>query len=82
MRVLVTHVERNADGTIAGVGNQQLGIRVSAEVMLDIASGAEYEVAPPHKRTRIRVVEGVGGPYLRTEADDSVENNLGQLPLL
>ena len=82
MAIEVTHVKRHLDGTIAGVGNQKLGIRASDEVMLDIANGTQYEVAPPHNRVKIRVVQGANGPYLRTEADEWVENNLGQLPTL
>lgn len=82
MTFKVTHVQRNYDGTISGVGNRELGIRASDEVMLDIASGTEYEVDHPHMTARILVVEGMSGRYLRTKADESVENNLGSLPLL
>lgn len=55
--------------------------RLSADAIRDIESGLHtYYVPWTSGRTEIRVVNGPGGKYLRTDRDGTSKNNLDDLP--
>ena len=80
----VTQSGKNRDGDITRLCNpgQSWSPRNKADVIADIdGSVHEYWVnwtnAP---ETKIRVVTGAGGRYLRTDRDTTTRNNLDDLP--
>lgn len=79
----VTHSGKNRDGDITAIGQpgEAWSPRQKADAIRDINSGLHtYHVRWPERRTEIRVVQGSSGPYLRTDRDGTIRNNLDDLP--
>lgn len=83
---LVTHAARRSGGGIAGIANpdQEWRQRRSPWAISDIRAGRHaYFVEGSRGQLRpIDVVDGASGPYLRTRADPTEDNNLASLPLV
>lgn len=83
---LVTHVARRGGGRIAGIANpdEDWRQRRSEWAISDIrADRHAYFVEGTRGQLRpIDVVNGGSGPYLRTRADPTEDNNLASLPLV
>ena len=77
---------KDRDGDITKLCNSDAGIywspRSKSDAISDIESGAhEYWVNWLHSpETKIRVVNGRYGKYLRTDRDSTSKNNLDDLP--
>lgn len=74
---------RQSFEVITSLGNpgQPWSPRQKEDAISDIESGRHgYHVAGPDRSTRVEVVEGVTGKYLRTDWDDTERNNLLDLP--
>lgn len=79
----VTHTGKNADGDITGLCNPEEDwySRLTAAAVADIESGTHsYYVEGTGGRTRISVVDGPNGKYLRTAANRASADNLDDLP--
>lgn len=80
----VTHVSRNADGTIQAIGNpgQRWSPRSKDAAARDIDRHLHgYYVKRGNDEVEVNVVH-TGGKYLRTDPDPSVLDNLKSLPEL
>ncbi len=80
----VTQTLKNADGDITALCNpdESWSPRSVTEVIADIESGAHgYIVRSDLGDTRVQVVDGRAGKYLRTYRDQKVFNNLDELPV-
>lgn len=84
MKRYVTKTGKDEDGDITKLCNDGAtwSPRSKADAIGDIdGSDHEYWVAWPNEdETRIRVVRGPTGKYLRTDRDDTTANNLDDLP--
>jgi hypothetical protein len=79
----VTQTGKDAKGDIASLCNPgaSWSPRSKSAAIQDIDSGDHtYHVKWPGKRTEIRVVKGPTGKYLRTDRDETIRNNLLDLP--
>jgi hypothetical protein len=84
MKRYVDKTGKDEDGDITKLCNNDAAWspRSKADAIDDIEDGDhEYWVAwPGEEDTRIRVVNGPTGKYLRTDRDDTTGNNLDDLP--
>jgi hypothetical protein len=79
----VTHTGKDRNGDITALCNpgSWWSPRSKADAISDIDSKTHtYYVKWPEKRTEIKVVDGPNGKYLRTDRDDTLRNNLADLP--
>ncbi len=79
----VTHTRKDRYGNITGLGKpgEYWSVRASADCIGDIETGAHrYYVPWTSGSTWIKVVNGTGGEYLRTDRDNTSRNNLHDLP--
>ncbi|TFB56753.1 DUF3892 domain-containing protein [Cryobacterium tagatosivorans] len=79
----VRQSRKDVNGNITALGDVGAGWspRGSANVIADIEYGLQtYFVPWTSGRTEIRVVSGPGGKYLRTDRDNTMKNNLDDLP--
>ena len=79
----VTHTQKDQHGNITGLGNpgQDWSVRPSADAIRDINNGTHsYYVPWTSGSTWIEIVQGPYGPYLRTDRDNTIKNNLDDLP--
>lgn len=80
----VTKTGKDRDGDITKLcePGQSWSPRLKADAITDIESGThEYWVNWTHyPETKIRVVNGANGKYLRTDRDSTSRNNLDDLP--
>lgn len=80
----VTATGKDRDGDITKLCNsgQIWSPRLKADAIRDIEAGVhEYWVNWLHyPETKIRVVQGPNGKYLRTDRDGTARNNLDDLP--
>lgn len=80
----VTATGKNQHGAIVSLCNagQPWSPRQKADAITDIRTRQHrYWVAwPGQPSTWIEVVEGLQGPYLRTDRDSTSRNNLDELP--
>ena len=80
----VTKTGKDRDGDITKLcqPGQPWSPRLKADAIADIESGThEYWVNwTHHPETKIRVVNGSSGKYLRTDRDSTSRNNLDDLP--
>ena len=80
----VTAVQRDLDGDIIAICNPYApwSPRTRAQAVLDIELGIHTYHVPwtNGQRTPIHVVNGMAGKYLRTDRDNTVRNNLDELP--
>jgi hypothetical protein len=79
----VTHSRKDSKGNITALGNpgQSWSVRPSANAISDIETGLNtYYVPWVSGATRITVVKGASGKYLRTDRDNTARNNLDDLP--
>jgi hypothetical protein len=80
----VTKTGKDRDGDITKLcqPDQAWSPRLKADAISDIESGThEYWVNWTHyPETKIRVVNGANGKYLRTDRDSTSRNNLDDLP--
>lgn len=80
----VTHTKKDKDGDILALcqPGQYWSPRWKSEAIADIESGRhQYHVnAYGISKARVRVVQGMYGKYLRTDADSTSGNNLDNLP--
>jgi hypothetical protein len=80
----VTKSRKNSEGDITALCNtgEVWSPRRKQDVIFDIETGAHtYHVLwSDLVKTSIRVVHGASGKYLRTDKDNSVRNNLDNLP--
>jgi hypothetical protein len=77
----ITATRKRTDNVtgICGVGDW--GYVSEAQAVQDIRSrGIRYFVGSADERVFVHVVNGPSGPYLRTSADDTEDNNLLRLP--
>ena len=84
MKRYVNKTGKDEDGDITKLCNSgaDWSPRSKADAIDDIDRGDhEYWVSwPGEEETRIHVVRGATGKYLRTDRDDTSENNLDDLP--
>ena len=83
MKRYVKKTGKDKDGDITKLCNSDAhwSPRQKADAIRDIDDGDhEYWVSWPEKETRIRVVNGSTGKYLRTDRDETSKNNLDDLP--
>ena len=84
MRRQVTATRKNFQGDITGLCNhvEPWSPRSKDDVIADIESGVHqyYVLWFDYKETDIHVVNGQYGKYLRTDRDDTLRNNLDDLP--
>lgn len=79
----VTHSRKDQHGNIIALGNPNQGwsARYSSLVISDIKRGEHsYHVPWTSGRTEVHVVQASYGEYLRTDRDNTVNNNLDDLP--
>lgn len=79
----VTQSRKDRDGDITALCNpgEAWSPRAKAGAIEDIEGGRHsYYVSLATGRVEIRVVNGPGGKYLRTDADKTSRNNLDDLP--
>lgn len=79
----VTKTGKAQDGDITKLCGENVwwSPRMKADAIRDIESGAcEYWVPWNTGETKIRVVNGAKGKYLRTDRDQTPNNNLLELP--
>lgn len=79
----VTHTRKDQMGRIIAVGHpgSWWSPRATVDAIRDIEVNLhEYFVPWPEGPTRIRVVMGATGKYLRTDRDNTSRNNLDDLP--
>jgi hypothetical protein len=80
----VTHTLKNSDGDITALCNpdESWSPRSVSEAIADIESGAHrYVVLSEEGDTRVQVIDGPHGRYLRTYPDQAAFNNLDELPV-
>ncbi|MEA3031667.1 MAG: hypothetical protein QOJ53_2404 [Sphingomonadales bacterium] len=84
MKRYVNKTGKDEDGDITKLCNSgaDWSPRSKAGAIADIDRGDhEYWVIWPNEdETRVRVVNGPTGKYLRTDRDDTTKNNLDDLP--
>lgn len=74
---------KDSDGDITSLCDDGVSWspRKKADAISDIESGTHtYYVPWKSGRTDIHVVEGPNGKYLRTDRDNTMKNNLDELP--
>lgn len=79
----VTHTGKDNDGDITKLCNPaSWGSVTKARAIQQIENGTHsyYVQQPGTSRVEVEVVPGPNGPYLRTTADPSHDNNLDNLP--
>lgn len=80
----VTRTGKNQSGDITSLCNagEMWSPRPKADAIHDIELNLHsyFVVWPDGVRTAIRVVQGPSGKYLRTDRDQTVRNNLQDLP--
>ena len=79
----VRQSRKDAHGNITALGDagEAWSPRASANVIADIEYGIQtYFVPWSIGRTEIKVVNGPRGKYLRTDRDNTLKNNLDDLP--
>lgn len=79
----VRQTSKDADGDIAALCNPNESWKrvTKTEAIAHIQNGTHrYHVPWASGATQINVVDGANGPYLRTDRDNSPENNLDELP--
>ena len=80
----VTHSQKDPHHNVVALCNPDAdwSPRQSHEVINDIEAGLHsyYVEWPSGKRTGIHLVNGPNGKYLRTDHDDTQQNNLDELP--
>lgn len=77
----VRNTGKNTLGDITSVGDASWGIRLKSDAIRDIETGAHsYYVPWTSGSTAIKVVLAGAGKYLRTDHDNTVKNNLLDLP--
>jgi Protein of unknown function (DUF3892)/Vacuolar protein sorting-associated protein 62 len=80
----VTHTLKNSSGDITALCNpdESWSPRSVSEVIADIESRVHgYVVLSEEGDTRVHVIDGPHGKYLRTRGDQEVFNNLDELPI-
>ncbi|HEX8191287.1 MAG TPA: DUF3892 domain-containing protein [Allosphingosinicella sp.] len=77
-----TGKDRNGDITKLCQTGESWSPRLEADAISDIEAGThEYWVNwTQYPETKIRVVNGTNGKYLRTDRDSTARNNLDDLP--
>lgn len=76
----VTHVRRDRYGVTTHVANPGVWEATVPQAIRDIETvTTNYYVQWPEKRTEVRVVNA-SPKYLRTDRDNTVRNNLDDLP--
>lgn len=79
----VTSTKKEGDGTITALCNPSAfwSPRASRDAIRDIEARTHtYYVDVAGWRADVHVVDGPGGKYLRTDADQQSANNLNNLP--
>ena len=79
----VTRTGKDVDGDITKLCNPERSWspRSKKDAIHDIESGDHtYYVPWTSGRTKIKVVDGPSGKYLRTDSDGTSKNNLDDLP--
>jgi Vacuolar protein sorting-associated protein 62/Protein of unknown function (DUF3892) len=80
----VTQTLKNSEGNITALCNpdESWSPRIVSEVISDIESGVhDYVVRSDLGDTRVEVVDGRAGKYVRSHRDSKVFNNLDELPV-
>ena len=79
----MSHTLKNSDGDITALCNpdESSSPRSVSEVIADIESGTHrYVVLSDEGDTRVQVIDGPHGKYLRTHPNQKVFNNLESSP--
>lgn len=79
----VTKTGKDRDGDITRLckSGEIWSPRSKVDAIRDIEGGIHsYHVKWPEKETKISVVNGPNGKYLRTDRDSTTRNNLDDLP--
>ncbi len=77
----VRNTGKNLVGDITSLGDPSWGVQLKADAIRDLETGTHsYYVPWTSGSTPIRVVNAGAGKYLRTDHDNTVKNNLLDLP--